>query len=229
MGVKFVVPICFIICLIHWQCFMVHSIIIPLPFFVEEEHFFGCFMSVNHVKVKALVLFHEHSPRSAPVVILCDWDHLTNWNVHSLYTVEPEHIHWKILGIWVKLHAENEALAGYVTFEKEWNHWEDFCFVVWSHHLAVEITTCWCLLQLYYWFRLISVTYGQIMESHIQWLATHQQLRTQQVSQYCGLISLNSGILLSTQFSLLTLRSKFGLLPPLSICIWSLFIILSNY
>ena len=153
MGVKFVIPICFIISLVHGQCFVVYTIVTPLSSLVKEEHFLGCSMSVNHVKIQALVLLHKHPPRGAPVIIFGDRNHLLNWNVHSLDTIEPKHLHREILRLRVQLHAKNIVLTCNITLKKEWDHWENFCLMVWSHHCSVPIATWRCLLKFYDSFR----------------------------------------------------------------------------
>ena len=67
---------------------MVDSLVLPLSGLVEQIHFFGGLVGINHVQVQACVLLHPAEPRGGPVVVLCDGDHCVDWKIYLLNAVK---------------------------------------------------------------------------------------------------------------------------------------------
>ena len=69
---------------------MVNSFILPRAILVKEVHLLGNLVGVDHVEIEALVLLEPEEGGGAPVVVWGDRDHVLDWHVDLLDTVQGE-------------------------------------------------------------------------------------------------------------------------------------------
>ena len=89
---------------------MVDAIIVPLTILVKQVHRLGVLVCVDHVEIKALVLFEKELPRGAPVVIFRNWNQILDWYVGCREASKSELLHFEQLSLGVELHLHDEGL-----------------------------------------------------------------------------------------------------------------------
>ena len=65
---------------------MVNAFIFPLSSLIKNIHLLVNMVSINHVKVDALVLLEPYHPLGAPVVVRSDGDHFLNRDIELIDT-----------------------------------------------------------------------------------------------------------------------------------------------
>ena len=118
---ELIVPICFIVSLVHAEALMVHAIVVPFAILIEHVHLPGIAVCIDHVQIQALMLFAPELPRSRPVVVPGYWDHVRHWHVQSVNSTHPQNFDLHQLSLRVKLHLENEVFGCEGTFHEKWN------------------------------------------------------------------------------------------------------------
>ena len=118
--IELIVPLRLIKCLIHGECIMVDSLVLPLAILVKHIHLLRAWVGVDHIQVQALILLEEGTPGGrAPVVVLGDWDDLVHGHIQSLHSAELQSIELKKLSFWIQLHPKDEALISEASLEEE--------------------------------------------------------------------------------------------------------------
>ena len=111
MGVELVVPLSLIEGVFHVKGFVVDAFVVPLAVLVEQEHLFRVRVRVDHIEIKALVLLEEWlEAGGAPVIVLCNRNHLACGHEESLNAAELQSIELNEISLRVELHSEDEAL-----------------------------------------------------------------------------------------------------------------------
>ena len=105
---------------------MVDTFIIPFSSLVEDVHFFGQMVGVDHIKVEAIMLFHKAFPLSAPIVCGCHRYNLLNWNIDLHHAKESESMKSEELGFWEHFHFKDELFICEISLNLEWNKRVEF-------------------------------------------------------------------------------------------------------
>ena len=111
LRVELIIPACFVECVVHVEGFVVDAFVVPLAVLVEQEHLFRVRVRVDHIEIKALVLLEEWlEAGGAPVIVLCNRNHLACGHEESLNAAELQSIELNEISLRVELHSEDEAL-----------------------------------------------------------------------------------------------------------------------
>ena len=122
---------------VHAESIMVDSLIMPGSLLVKNEHLFVDSVSIDHIKIKGLVLLEEgHVVRCAPVVILGHWNHLINGQSDGVDTPEAKSINLKELSLWVESHAHDEVLWSEASLDQEWDQAENLALASQTAHVG---------------------------------------------------------------------------------------------
>ncbi len=84
MSVELIVPVGLIVCLVKGKTVMEDTFILPLSILVKHKHLLSDVVSIDHVKIKGIVLLEEELPLSAPVVVRSDWNQMLDWDVELI-------------------------------------------------------------------------------------------------------------------------------------------------
>ena len=90
LWVELIIPACLMESIVHVEGFVVDTFVIPFTGLVEEVHFFGQLIGIDHFEIKTIMLLHKEFPLSAPIIGGCHWYDLLDWNIDLLHTVESE-------------------------------------------------------------------------------------------------------------------------------------------
>ena len=109
---------------------MVDSSIVPLTLLIEDVHFLGDLIGIDHVEVQSVVLLEPESPRCGPVIVGSDRDDLLNGNPVLLHTAQTQDVHLEIASVGIELHLQHEVLRVHARFDEEWDQAEKLGLVL---------------------------------------------------------------------------------------------------
>ena len=111
VDIELVIPVCLVERVVHVESLVVHALILPLAVLIEDEHFLGDMVRVDHVQVEAVMLLHKAKPRGAPVVVLSDGHDVIDWKVDLLHTVHAQRVEAQVLGLGEQLKTQHKLLG----------------------------------------------------------------------------------------------------------------------
>ena len=171
--IEFIVPQRLIVGLIHAECLMIDTLIIPFSILVKDEHFFGVAVGVDHVEVQALVLLEEWTPsRRTPIVVLRNGNHLVHRHVHSLHSAELKSIELQKTLLRIELHPQDKALVSHARLNQERNETVHFGLMIGGTQVACKATRLADLCQLLVLGRVVD-WHGCLRRSHTSGRSGH--------------------------------------------------------
>ena len=111
MSGELIVPVGLIVGGIKGECLVVDTLIVPLAQLIEDIHLLCNVVSIDHVKIKHVVLLEPYHPRGAPVIIGSDGNYLLYWDPVLIDAPHSEDMKLQVASVREELHLEHEMLG----------------------------------------------------------------------------------------------------------------------